>query len=124
AGGIVDEVLGAEHLSRRVALQVPTFLVLPYLLSGTERIATVPAGIARELTRRHPLRIVKPPIAIPDLSMHQAWHELHRHDPGHRWLRSRITAAARKPVGASDRLSRAPAAPRHVPPSGAGRDRS
>jgi LysR family transcriptional regulator, nod-box dependent transcriptional activator len=95
AGGIVDDVLAVHGLTRRVVVQVPTFLVVPYLIGGTERIATVPRGIARELARAHPLRLVEPPIAIPGFTMHQAWHEIHRRDPGHEWLRKRLAEAAR-----------------------------
>ena len=105
AGGIVDDVLGAHGRSRRVAVQVSTFLALPYLLVGTQRIATVPRGIAHELVRQHPLRVVKPPLAIPGFTMHQAWHEIHRNDPGHRWLRSRVAEEARRVAGEGRRIS-------------------
>lgn len=99
AGGIVDAVLEQKGLSRRVAVQVSTFLIVPYLLVGTERIATVPERMAEELARMHPLRILKPPVEIPGFTMCQGWHEIHRNDPGHRWLRAALArAAAGKPI--------------------------
>ena len=52
AGGIVDAVLEKNGLSRRVAVQASTFLIVPYLLIGTTRIATVPSVWRR--TRAHP----------------------------------------------------------------------
>ena len=64
-GGIVDEVLEKNKLSRRVAVQASTFLLLPYLLVGTQRIATVPERMAKELARVHPLKLLKPPVEIP-----------------------------------------------------------
>ena len=94
-GGVVDTILAERQLARRVAVQVPTFLIVPYLLIGTERIATVPTRIALELVRAHPLRILAPPADIPRFTMCQAWHELHRHDPAHRWLRDAILRVAR-----------------------------
>ncbi|HVP29275.1 MAG TPA: LysR family transcriptional regulator [Myxococcota bacterium] len=93
-GGVVDEVLARRGVARRVAVQVPTFLVLPYVLVGTRRIATVPVRLATHLARVHPLRIVSPPIPIPGFTMCQAWHEIHRGDPAHRWLRAHIAEAA------------------------------
>src|SRR5262245_18149308 len=42
SGGVVDTILAERQLARRVAVQVPSFLIVPYLLIGTERIATVP----------------------------------------------------------------------------------
>jgi DNA-binding transcriptional LysR family regulator len=88
-GGIVDEALAARGRARRVALQVPTFLIVPHMLVGTDRISTVPVRVARTLVRHHPLRELRPPLPIPRFTMAQGWHELHREDPGHRWLRAR-----------------------------------
>lgn len=95
AGGIVDSVLEKNGLMRRVAAQASTFLIVPYLLTGTTRIATVPQRIAVELVRMHPLRILKPPVEIPGFTMCQGWHEIHRNDPGHRWLRDALSNAAK-----------------------------
>ena len=94
-GGIVDEVLERNKLSRRVAVQASTFLLVPYLLVGTQRIATVPERMAKELARIHPLKLLKPPVEIPGFTMCQAWHEIHRTDAGHRWLREVLLETAK-----------------------------
>jgi DNA-binding transcriptional LysR family regulator len=94
-GGAVDEALAERGLHRRVALQVPGFLLLPEVLAGTPYIATVPHQMARLLARRRRLRILPPPIPIPGFTMCQAWHEVHRDDPGHRWLRGECVRAVR-----------------------------
>ncbi len=96
AGGIVDAVLERNGQSRRVAVQASTFLIVPYLLIGTTRIATVPKRMAVELARTQPLKILKAPVEIPGFTMCQAWHEIHRNDPGHRWLREELSRAAGK----------------------------
>lgn len=96
AGGIVDVVLEENGLTRRVAVQVPTFLLLPHILIGTQRIATIPIGMAAELARMHPLRIVKPPLQIPGFTMSLGWHEIHRNDAGHRWLREAFGSESTK----------------------------
>jgi DNA-binding transcriptional LysR family regulator len=93
--GIVDEVLAARGLRRRVAVMVPTFLLVPHVLVGTPYVATVPLRMARWLCREHALRVLRPPIAIPGFTMSQGWHEVHRADPGHLWLRQRTIAIAR-----------------------------
>ena len=100
AGGIVDEVLREQGLTRRIAVQAPTFLLLPHLLVGTERIATVPIGMAKELASINPLRVIKPPLKIPGFTMCQGWHEIHRSDSGHRWLRESIAKQAERGIGA------------------------
>jgi DNA-binding transcriptional LysR family regulator len=94
-GGVVDVALAEHGLARRVAVRVPTFLMVPYLLVGTDRIATVPTRMAAELARRHPLRVLRPPIAVPPFTLCQAWHEVHRNDPAHRWLRETVARVAR-----------------------------
>ncbi|MBZ0233051.1 MAG: LysR family transcriptional regulator [Deltaproteobacteria bacterium] len=94
-GAIVDEVLARlRRPPRRVAVQAPTFLVVPHLLAGTPYVATIPARLAAEYGRSHALRTVTPPIKIPGFTIHQGWHELHRHDPGHRWLREEVARVA------------------------------
>lgn len=93
-GGVVDDVLAGRRLMRRVAVQVPTFLFLPHVLVGTRRIATVPTRVATLLEAHHPLRRLAPPIPIPRFTMSLGWHELHRDDPGHQWLRRSLAELA------------------------------
>jgi LysR family transcriptional regulator, nod-box dependent transcriptional activator len=71
------------------------FFSSPYLLVGTQRIATVPERMAKELARVHPLKLLKPPIEIPGFTMCQAWHKIHRTDAGHRWLREVLLETAK-----------------------------
>ena len=42
----------------------------------------------------HPLRAFPPPVAVPGFTIGAAWHEVHRGDTGHRWLRARLAALA------------------------------
>jgi DNA-binding transcriptional LysR family regulator len=92
-GGAVDEALADRGLRRQLAVQVPTFLVLPHVLAGTGRIATVPRSIARALVGPG-LCIVPPPLPVPPFTLFAAFHELHRKDPAHAWLRSELASEA------------------------------
>jgi DNA-binding transcriptional LysR family regulator len=93
-GGLVDRVLAERGLARRVSVQVPTFLSVPYLLLGTQRIATVPRRIAERFVEQHALRMLEPPVELPPVVLHLGWHELHRSDPGHSWLREQLIDVA------------------------------
>ncbi len=93
-GGPVDRVLAERGLTRRVSVQVPTFLTVPYMLIGTQRVATLPRRIAKQFVEHHPLRLIEPPLELPRTSMFLGWHELHRDDPGHAWLRAQLTQMA------------------------------
>lgn len=109
-GGVVDSVLEKAGLRRRVAVQASTFLLLPWLLEGTTRIATIPASMAEDLSRVHPLRRLVPPLPVPGFTMCQGWHEIHRNDAGHRWLRDALVEAATRRFGRR-RGARAPVGP-------------
>ncbi len=100
-GGPVDAALAAVRDHRRVAVQVSSFLLLPHLLVGTERVATVPGWIAELLAGIHPLRQLEPPLRIPGFTLCLGWHEIHRHDPAHLWVRGRIAAQAGRLGGRS-----------------------
>ncbi len=89
-GGVVDVALAEHGLTRRVSVRVPTFLSVPYLLIGTARIATVPRRLAERFVAFHPLRMLEPPVELPSVKLHLGWHELHRSDPGHAWLREQL----------------------------------
>ncbi|PRQ05077.1 LysR family transcriptional regulator [Enhygromyxa salina] len=95
-GGVVDRTLAEQGLSRRVSVQVPTFSSVPYLLVGTQRVATLPSRIAARFVEVHPLRVLEPPIELPPVVLHLGWHELHRSDPGHAWLREQLISVARE----------------------------
>jgi DNA-binding transcriptional LysR family regulator len=93
-GGLVDRVLAEQGLARRVSVRVPTFASVPYLLLGTQRIATLPRRIAERFIEHHALRMLEPPIELPPVVLHLGWHELHRSDPGHAWLRAQLIDVA------------------------------
>jgi DNA-binding transcriptional LysR family regulator len=95
-GSVVDAALAERGLARRVAVQASTFLLVPHLLVGTRRVATVPSRLAAVLERSYPLRRIEAPIAVAGFTVCAAWHEVHRGDPGHRWLRERVAEIARR----------------------------
>lgn len=93
-GGTVDRALAELGLTRRVSVRVPSFSTVPYLLIGTQRVATLPRRIARVFVEHYPLRTIEPPIDVPRTTLSLGWHELHRDDPGHQWLREQLTQMA------------------------------
>ncbi|MQX97120.1 LysR family transcriptional regulator [Sinorhizobium medicae] len=84
----VEQWLLLEHgFNRRIELVVPGFTLIPALLSGTNRIATIPLRLVRYFAPTIPLRMVKSP--LPPLYFTEAvqWPALHNTDPGNIWLR-------------------------------------
>ncbi|WP_437734500.1 LysR family transcriptional regulator [Sorangium sp. So ce1335] len=95
SGGRVDEVLAEQGLSRRVALQIPHFLVAAHIVAETDLVLTVPARIAQAFASTEALRVMKPPVELGGFSLDQVWHERHAKDPAHMWLRGIFAEIAR-----------------------------
>jgi len=73
--------------ARRIEITAPSFSLLPYLVIGTERIATMQTRLARQFLDILPLKIVSPPLELPRLVEVLQWN-IHRDpDPASRWLR-------------------------------------
>lgn len=71
--GALDEALARLGRSRRVGVVVPSFLLVPPLLAGSDLIALLPG---RTLPADPQGRFVDfaPPIPVPGFPLHLAWH--------------------------------------------------
>ncbi len=86
---------------------VDGFLSLPYFVSGTDRIAFMPAAAARLIPRSLGVRVLDAPFPAIAHELAFWWHPVHDGDPAHEWLRSLFAA-----VGAENLDSPAPLHPR------------
>ena len=65
----IDDLLdrAAGGRAREIRATVPNFLLLPYLLEGTDLLGFAPQGVARRLVAERPLRLFalpfKPPVS-------------------------------------------------------------
>ncbi len=71
ARGSVEEVLAQQGKARHVGAVVPNFTMIEPLIKATDMIATTPMNC---LSDPQALAIFEPPIAMPDFSLHLAWH--------------------------------------------------
>jgi DNA-binding transcriptional LysR family regulator len=93
-GSFVDDALAAVGRTRRVALAVPHFLVVPYVIAATDLVATLANRVASLFATTLELTMTAPPIAIAKFAIALAWHERNHHDPAQRWFRDQIAAVA------------------------------
>jgi len=78
-------------LERNVFLTTPHFLVVPLLLERhPDLIATVPMELASAFVKYGTLRILKPPIDLPQFALSQHWHPRFHNDPAVTWLRALV----------------------------------
>ena len=81
--------------ARSVEVVSHSFYLLPQLVVGTSRVATMHSRLARQFAGVLPVRLVKPAFDIPRLVEVLQWHRYRDLDPASLWLRGCIIAAAR-----------------------------
>jgi hypothetical protein len=67
---------------RRIEVVTTAFNLVPQLLIGTSRIATLYGRLAMFYARYLPLKLVAAPVEIPPLEEHIQWHKSRDQDPG------------------------------------------
>ncbi|MCW1413030.1 LysR family transcriptional regulator [Rhizobium sp. 1AS11] len=91
----VDEWYLLEHgLRRRIEVVVQGFSMIPPVLSGTDRIATIPLRLVEHFAKRFPLRIAELPLPFSAFTVAMQWPALHNSDPASIWMREIIKQEA------------------------------
>jgi LysR family transcriptional regulator, nod-box dependent transcriptional activator len=80
---------------RQVEVVCHTFGLLPDVVAGTRRIATLHARAAAHVEDRYPVRCVRLDFSVPRLVEVLQWHKLRDLDPGGQWLRQVIIDQAK-----------------------------
>ncbi|GAA2350863.1 LysR family transcriptional regulator [Saccharopolyspora halophila] len=87
------QMIGIEP---RVQIVVESFLAIPFLVSGTSRVAVLQAALARRLGPASGVRALPCPWGVVPLREAFWWHPLHEPDPAHAWLREVLREAGRE----------------------------
>jgi DNA-binding transcriptional LysR family regulator len=93
---LVDSILAASGLRRRIAVVLPSAAGAPSVVAATDLIATLPSRIVRDLTPVPGVRLVPAPLPPVEVSPHLFWHARTANSQPRAWLRDviRQTAAA------------------------------
>ncbi|MER8783387.1 LysR family transcriptional regulator [Mesorhizobium sp. M1006] len=101
---------------RRIEVVVQGFSMIPPLISGTNRIGTMPLRLAQHFAKLTPLRIVGLPPPLPAAFTEAVqWPALHNNDPASLWMREMMLQEASRmitPPKSTGRLSCRPTTPR------------
>lgn len=88
----IDPVLREELEQTNSVLSVPFFSAMPFLISGTDAVAPIPARFAALLTSVSGIKAV--PYRIDrGFPYHLIWHERARHNPAIQWLTEQFLIA-------------------------------
>lgn len=85
-----------QGLVRRVEVTAYGFTMLPALLEGTRRIATLQRLLIQKVQEHLPVAEVHPCFEMPRIEQRLQWHRLRASDPGLMWLRDVMMRAARQ----------------------------
>jgi DNA-binding transcriptional LysR family regulator len=90
---LVDRPLGELGYRRQVGLRVPFFIPGIMALENTELVLTSPLRLAREMSSRYRVRMVKAPGEIPGFQYSMVWHPRLHSEALHSWFRSVVQQA-------------------------------
>jgi DNA-binding transcriptional LysR family regulator len=89
---IFERFLRAKKIQRRVALQTPHFMTIPFVISQSDLIVTVPHAVGVFVKNVHmDIRIAQPPIRTPRIDLKIHWHRNFQRDPKNKWLRETVS---------------------------------
>lgn len=83
----VDAALAARGLQRTVALELPSYLMLPPLLETGDYVSIVPGQLADAFAGRGRLATAPVPLPLPAVVIRQHWHRRVHEDGANVWLR-------------------------------------
>ena len=93
--GVVDELLQAQRLQRRIVVRSPHFGLAPAMVARSSLVLTTGRQFCSRYIGYLPVRIVRCPMDFPTLTYYQLWHELTHASTAVRWLREQVRDVAR-----------------------------
>jgi LysR family transcriptional regulator, nod-box dependent transcriptional activator len=83
-----------QGIVRDIDITTFSFASLPYLVAGTQRLATVHTRLGRQAAMHLPIKVLNLPFKIPRMRQSVQWHTFRSNDPAILWLRDRLRTAA------------------------------
>ncbi|WP_116522685.1 LysR family transcriptional regulator [Achromobacter insuavis] len=96
ARGVIDGALERQGLRRQVTMELPSLLAAPFIVAGSDLLATLPQRVARRLGPAAHLAVYPAPFAAPAYTLKVLFHARHAGIPGHEWMLEQVLAAARE----------------------------
>lgn len=98
----VEAVMQQRGIKRNIALELPHFVAVPYIVRDTDVIATVPEKLALTAADTFGLVVRTPPISDLSFQVNMFWHRRVQKDEANKWLRDTLTELFQeKPARAS-----------------------
>jgi LysR family transcriptional regulator, nod-box dependent transcriptional activator len=89
-----DRQLNQMGIERRIEIEAPSFNTVPWLLTGTTRVALMQERLARRMAESFPLTWKPIPFDFPPMREMIQYHRRRTADEGLHWLIAQLRAAA------------------------------
>ncbi len=86
----INQALARAGIDLAASFSVPHFAAVPYIVSTTELVATVPQKLAERAAGPFQLEAATSPLKLAALQTNMFWHRRYHQDEGSRWLRALI----------------------------------
>ncbi len=86
----INALLEKAGVMANTRFRVPHFTAVPYIVSTSDLVVTVPQKLAESAAAPFGLKWIEPPLQLPTLQTNVFWHRRFNHDPGIQWLRGLI----------------------------------
>jgi len=97
---VVDDLLAAQGLERRIARKVSSFWAAILLVSHSDYVASLPAAAVRSMDSYVSLKVMTPPFPLGGFDYDLVWHRRYEEDPAQRWFRELVVACAGRVMAA------------------------
>ncbi|SFP22015.1 LysR family transcriptional regulator [Ralstonia sp. NFACC01] len=84
----IGPLLDKAGITQSARFSVPHFVAVPYIVSTTDLVVTVPRKLAERAAPPFGLEFVAPPLKLPALQTNVFWHRRFHQDAGNQWLRN------------------------------------
>jgi DNA-binding transcriptional LysR family regulator len=94
---VLERFLERRRIRRNVALMSPHFLSVPFLVSRSNLIATIPHSVALHFACMSPSLVgMPPPFEAPTFDLKFHWHRRFDNEARSRWLREQLAEVFRE----------------------------
>jgi DNA-binding transcriptional LysR family regulator len=108
--GWIESQLERHKLSVKAQMSTQHVAAIPFIVAASDHVALLPREFYELFAPIAAMKIVKLPIAIPAIDIHQYWHPRVANDPAVRFLRELIYAEANGSVRSHSASARSRAA--------------
>jgi DNA-binding transcriptional LysR family regulator len=88
--GRINQMLEKAGVRAATKFSVPHFTAVPYIVSTTDLVVTVPQKLAERAAAPFNLEYLRPPLRLPSLQTNVFWHRRFNQDDGNQWLRGLV----------------------------------